>query len=231
MPSLTVENYLKAILQITIRSGRNTVSTGRLAEEMGVLPGTVTSMLKTLSESELAIYKPYEGVVLTKQGNALAMRMLRRHRLIELFLSKTLGLEWDQVHEEAENMEHAVSDFVIDRIDDFLGKPKTDPHGDPIPSAEGEMRTSTEEASSLTACPAGSEVRFIRVLDQDSDFLKQLSASGVLLGETGKVTSHDDDSIKVNLDSTSESISLPHAWSDHVLVEVTSPASSDVANE
>ena len=91
---------------------------------MQVSPGTVTSMLKTLGESGLATYTPYEGVRLTKAGRSLALRVLRRHRLIELFLVKTLNLTWDEVHEEAENMEHAVSDLLIDRIDDFWGTPK-----------------------------------------------------------------------------------------------------------
>ena len=90
-------------------------------------------MLKTLSESSLATYTPYEGVRLTAAGTALALRVVRRHRLIELFLVKTLEMTWDEVHEEAEHMEHAVSDRLIDRIDTFLGHPETDPHGDPIP--------------------------------------------------------------------------------------------------
>ena len=102
MPSLTVENYLKAILQIGQRTGGEVVATGQIAEELEVSPGTVTSMLKTLAESKLARYTPYEGASLTGEGRALALRMLRRHRLIELFLVKTLGLSWDQVHEEAD---------------------------------------------------------------------------------------------------------------------------------
>ena len=101
MPSLTVENYLKAILQLELKSGRPRVSTGALATRLAVSPGSVTSMLKTLSESELASYVPYEGVELTTTGRKLAMRMLRRNRLMELFLHSTLNLTWDQVHEEA----------------------------------------------------------------------------------------------------------------------------------
>ena len=140
MPSLTVENYLKAILQLVIATNSEWISTGQLAATVNVSPGTVTSMLKTLAESGLATYKPYEGVSLTKAGRSLALRMLRRHRLIELFLVRTLDLTWDQVHEEAENMEHAVSDMLIERMDEFLDRPETDPHGDPIPAADGLMR-------------------------------------------------------------------------------------------
>src|SRR6187549_4175838 len=128
MASLTVENYLKAIYQISGRAEAGVASTGALAEALSVSPGTVTSMLKTLDESNLATYTPYEGVRLTPSGQALALRVLRRHRLIEQFLSETLNLSWDEVHEEAEHMEHAVSDWLIDRIDAYLGHPPTDPH-------------------------------------------------------------------------------------------------------
>src|ERR1043166_5312354 len=100
-------------------------------------------MLKPLSESGLAQYIPYEGDRLTDAGRTLALRVLRRHRLIELFLSRTLKMTWDEVHEEAENMEHAVSDLLIDRIDAFLGYPATDPHGDPIPKADGTLVAQT----------------------------------------------------------------------------------------
>ncbi len=110
MPSLTVENYVKAIYQLAHAADDGAVATGQIAAALGVLPGTVTSMLKTLDESNLATYTPYEGVRLTPSGRALALRVLRRHRLIEQFLSQTLNLTWDEVHEEAEHMEHAVSD-------------------------------------------------------------------------------------------------------------------------
>ena len=113
MPSLTVENYAKAIYQLAQAADDGAVATGQISTALGVLPGTVTSMLKTLDESNLATYKPYEGVRLTPSGRALALRVLRRHRLIEQFLSETLNLTWDEVHEEAENMEHAVSDALI----------------------------------------------------------------------------------------------------------------------
>ena len=114
-------------------------------------------MLKTLSESSLATYTPYEGVRLTPAGTALALRVIRRHRLIELFLVKTLNLAWDEVHEEAEHMEHAVSDRLIDRIDAFLGHPDTDPHGDPIPRRDGSVASA--EVRTLAACPVGKRFR------------------------------------------------------------------------
>src|SRR5262249_3249852 len=142
MPSLTVENYLKTIYQIVAQQGGGPAATGQIAAVLNVSPGTVTSMLKTLSESKLVTYMPYGGVRLTVAGTALALRVMRRHRLVEVFLSKTLDMTWDEVHEEAENLEHAVSDRLVDRIDARLGYPEVDPHGDPIPKADGSVTTS-----------------------------------------------------------------------------------------
>lgn len=186
MASLTVENYVKAIYHICAEdNGR--ASTGRLATAVEVSPGTVTSMLKTLSEDELVTYTPYEGVRLTTRGQRLALRVLRRHRLIELFLTKTLGLTWDEVHAEAENMEHAVSDRLIDRIDEYLGFPRVDPHGDPIPSAD--LTLSKGTSIPLSECPEGTSFRIARVIDQSPQFLRSLSELHVKLGTEARVLS------------------------------------------
>lgn len=188
MPSLTIENYVKTIYQLCSRGDNKPAATGELAESLGVSPGTVTSMLKTLAESGLARYTPYEGVKLTGQGTALALRVLRRHRLIELFLVKTLNLAWDEVHEEAENMEHAVSDLLVDRIDEYLGRPETDPHGDPIPRADGTMPR--PDAQRLADVEPGGAFRLVRVMDQSPEFLRYLSENGLPLGAEGKVIRH-----------------------------------------
>ena len=189
MPSLTIENYVKTIFALSQGEGpEGTAATGRIAEALKVSPGTVTSMLKTLDEGGLARYTPYEGARLTDAGAKLALRVIRRHRLIELFLAKTLDLTWDEVHEEAENMEHAVSDLLVDRIDAFLGRPATDPHGDPIPGADGEMRSPA--GRSLLDCPAPASFKLIRVLDQSPEFLRFLSEAGLSLGALGKVVGH-----------------------------------------
>ena len=116
----------------------------------------------------MAQYTPYEGVRLTESGRALALRVLRRHRLIELFLAQTLQLSWDEVHEEAENMEHAISDRVVDRIDEVLGHPSTDPHGDPIPRADGTIAFA--ENQNLAEWRPGRPFRLVRVLDQSPEF-------------------------------------------------------------
>ena len=185
MASLTIENYVKAIYQISVRQDNAPAATGQVAESLGVSPGTVTSMLKTLDESELAAYTPYEGVRLTNTGRKLALRVLRRHRLIELFLVKTLSLSWHEVHEEAENMEHAVSDLLIDRIDEFLDYPEVDPHGDPIPKADGTVSSSASKH--LSELKSGDEFELVRVIDQSSDFLQYLSENGLPLGASGRI--------------------------------------------
>ncbi len=218
MPSLTVENYLKAILQITLRSRSKQVTTGQLAEALNVSPGTVTSMLKTLAESALVTYRPYEGVTLNEAGCKLAMRMLRRHRLIELFLVQTLNLQWDQVHEEAENMEHAVSDFLIDRIDHYLGQPETDPHGDPIPSVDGVMRGHDPDAVPLTSCSPGSKVKIVRVIDQNPEFLRYLSDSGLELGAVSRVEENRPESGIVTIVVNERVIAMGHPAAEQLLV-------------
>lgn len=185
MPSLTVENYVKTIFQICSAQSGKPAATGQLAAALNVSPGTVTSMLKTLSESGLATYTPYEGVRLTPAGNALALRVMRRHRLIELFLAQTLSLAWDEVHEEAEHMEHAVSDRLVDRIDVYLGHPQVDPHGDPIPRADGSL--DTPASRTLAECQVGSQFRLARVVDQSPEFLRFLTESGLTLGALGAV--------------------------------------------
>src|SRR3954470_20805244 len=199
MPSLTVENYAKAIYQLAIAAEDGAVATGQIALALSVLPGTVTSMLKTLDESNLATYTPYEGVRLTSSGRALALRVLRRHRLIEQFLSETLRLSWDEVHEEAEHMEHAVSDSLIDRIDAYLGHPETDPHGDPIPQADGTVAAAADR--SLADCAAGDKFRIARVVDQSPEFLRHLSDVGLGIGVQGSLLANDAalDSLSIRL--------------------------------
>src|SRR6185437_7375715 len=139
LPSSTVENYLKTIYLGTSaqRGEPRLMPMGQLASAVGVTPGTATTMVKTLAESGLVNYEPYAGVALTRAGRRLAALVLRRHRLVELFLVRVMGLRWDEVHEEAELLEHVVSDRLIDRMDEMLGRPEADPHGDPIPDSEG----------------------------------------------------------------------------------------------
>ena len=189
MASLTIENYVKAIYQLTSQTDNETASTGSLASALRVSPSTVTSMLKTLRESQLAEHRPYGGVRLTDQGEKLALRVLRRHRLIELFLVQTLHLSWDEVHEEAEHLEHSVSDFLIDRIDEFLSYPELDPHGDPIPKSDGSVATIVYR--SVCDCSEGQPLTLCRVLDQSSEFLRFLSEAGLELGAAVEILRND----------------------------------------
>ena len=190
-PSSTVENYLKAIYmaQSDESDGKRLVPMGRLAHLLGVVPGTATAMVKALAESGLVTYEPYAGVRLTAAGQKLAALVLRRHRLMELFLVQVLGMNWDEVHDEAERLEHAASDRVIDRIDAMLGRPSADPHGDPIPDPEGTV--AAQEYHTLLTCPVGAPVVMMRVTDQDAEFLRFLESSDLKPGQTVRVEVRD----------------------------------------
>jgi DtxR family Mn-dependent transcriptional regulator len=172
LPSSTVENYLKAIYQgaSTLTPPQRLLPMGQLASALGVVPGTATTMVKALAESGLVEYEPYSGVALTPAGHKLAALVLRRHRLVELFLVRVMGYAWDEVHDEAEQLEHVVSDRLIDRMDEMLGRPEVDPHGDPIPNADGQVKP--QESQTLMTCPIGAPVTVTRVVDQDSAFLR-----------------------------------------------------------
>ncbi len=218
LPSLTIENYVKTVYDICSRQQDKPAATGQLAQALGVLPGTVTSMMKTLSDSELATYQPYEGLRLTPSGVALALRVLRRHRLIELFLVRTLELSWDEVHEEAENMEHAVSDRLVDRIDAYLGYPDVDPHGDPIPKADGTVMP--RSGAILSGVSAGTSVKVVRVLDQSSSFLKQLTEDGIEIGTTAEVIAAGSDQLKLSMEQ-GRILTLSADLASRILVEST----------
>lgn len=216
MPSLTVENYVKTIFQISSERGGGPATTGEISGALSVSPGTVTSMLKTLGESHLATYTRYEGVRLTPAGEALALRVLRRHRLIELFLVKTLQLTWDEVHEEAEQMEHAVSDRLVDRIDDWLGFPNVDPHGDPIPRRDGSLRE--HGGQTLSESEIGVAFQLVRVLDQSPDFLRYLSESGLELGVQGLVSNKQPQAGVITVRVADAETSLSMEAADKIMV-------------
>jgi len=199
LPSQTVENYLKAIFQAqTALPGRDAlVPMGQLASALGVTPGTATTMVKALAESGLVRYEPYAGVRLSAAGEKLAALVLRRHRLIELFLVKVMGMSWTEVHDEAEHLEHAVSDRLIERIDEMLGRPSVDPHGDPIPDSKGTV--SRPEYDTLMTCPLHAPVTIKRVSDQDSDFLRFVERHDLKPGQTVSVEERDDAGDSVRL--------------------------------
>jgi DtxR family Mn-dependent transcriptional regulator len=203
LASQTVENYLKAILQAQRASdddGR-LVPMGQLAAALGVVPGTATTMVKTLAESGLVRYEPYMGVRLTPAGERLAALVLRRHRLIEQFLVQVLGMNWSEVHDEAERLEHAVSERLIDRIDEMLGRPAVDPHGDPIPGREGELRQPAYV--DLLSCPLGAPLLVARVTDQDAKFLRFIEDRQLKPGQRIAIVTRDPASDSVTIRSES----------------------------
>ena len=199
LPSSTVENYLKAIYvgETHLVGGQKLVPMGQLASSLGIAPGTATPMVKALAESGLVTYEPYNGVRLTNAGEKLAARVLRRHRLIELFLVQVMGMNWDEVHEDAEQMEHVVSDRLIERMDEMLGRPEFDPHGDPIPNAEGQLAQRTLET--LLTCPLHTPVTVARVTDQDAAFLRFIESHHLKPGQTIEVEARDEVSDSVRL--------------------------------
>jgi DtxR family Mn-dependent transcriptional regulator len=198
-PSSTVENYLKAIYhaQSQLPEGTRLVPMGQVATTLGITPGTATTMVKALAESGLAEYEPYTGVRLTPAGETLAVTVLRRHRLVELFLVQVMGMSWAEVHDEAEQLEHVVSARLIERIDVMLGRPTHDPHGDPIPAADGTI--APRHLDSLLTCPVGVPLRVTRIADQDPAFLRFIEENGLKPGQSIEVVNRDAaaDSVKL----------------------------------
>ncbi len=185
MASSTVEDYVKHIYLLSDELGNSSVPMGKVATALGVVPGTATTMVKALSDARLVVYAPRVGVELTEEGRTLALHVLRRHRLIEQFLVEVLGFDWSEVHAEAERLEHVVSELLLERIDALLGRPKEDPHGDPIPDAEGSISPNTSR--SLAACREDENVTVRRIRDQDSSFLQYLAEKSLGPGTSLKV--------------------------------------------
>lgn len=175
----TAQNYLKELYQLQQRSeDRAPIALGQLAESLGVTPGTATTMVKRFAKDGLMRYTPRRGARLTAKGEKLALGVLRRHRIVETFLVQHLGLDWSEVHEEAEVLEHAVSEKVLDRLDALLGHPTADPHGSPIPPANGKMRRVAMRP--LSRCKPGQRVTVGRLLDTAKGFLKLAESLGLV---------------------------------------------------
>jgi DtxR family transcriptional regulator, Mn-dependent transcriptional regulator len=178
--SASIQDYAKAVYALEIREGA-AVSTNDLAERLGVTPGSVSAMVRKLSELGLVEHEPYHGVRLTAHGRQVALEVLRHHRLIELFLAEELGMPWDRVHAEAEVLEHVISEDLEQLIAARLGNPTVDPHGDPIPTAAFEINEG--DTHSLDELPLGAVGRFVRVSDSDPEMLRYLAEHGIRLGD------------------------------------------------
>ena len=177
MKDRSTEDYIKSVYRL--QQGRKSVSTSILAKHLKIGDGSVTDMLKRLSEKKLIHYEPYKGVTLTETGKRLALKMVRRHRLWEMFLVRFLDYPWDEIHEEAERLEHVTSDEMEQRLDRALGYPKVDPHGDPIPNTNGVVIDIAGQP--LTEFNEKESVRIIRVSDDNADILQHAAKLGLVL--------------------------------------------------
>jgi DtxR family Mn-dependent transcriptional regulator len=181
----SIQDYAKAVYALEARAG-GAVSTNDLAERLGVTPGSVSAMLRKLSDVGLLEHEPYHGVRLTEQGRRVALEVLRHHRLIELFLAEELGMPWDRVHAEAEVLEHVLSEELEQLIAARLGNPALDPHGDPIPTPA--LKIEESDTRSLAELSAGASGRFVRVSDSDPEMLRYLAEHGISIGDPLQVT-------------------------------------------
>lgn len=200
------ENYLKTIYHLTT-SLSTEISTNAIAEMMETKASSVTDMLKKLAEKDLVHYKKYQGVFLTPKGKLAAKMIVRKHRLWEVFLVEKLAFSWDEVHDIAEQLEHIKSEQLIDRLDDFLGNPTEDPHGDPIPDANGQIiKVEKQLLSELSEKQSGI---CVGVKDTSSEFLKYLDKQGIALGSTIEILTKEvfDSSLKIKIDGKEVTIS------------------------
>ncbi|MBI3218372.1 MAG: metal-dependent transcriptional regulator [Bacteroidetes bacterium] len=200
MLSLAEENYLKSIYHLS-DAGEKAVLTNELAEALNTKAASVTDMVKKLSTKEFISYEKYYGVKITNKGKSVALAVIRKHRLWETFLVQTLGFKWDEVHEVAEQLEHIKSTLLIEKIDEFLGYPQVDPHGDPIPNAQGKIKKL--EKTALKNLATGSESTIVAVKDSDSNLLKYLEKIGAKPGKKLTVISKEeyDGSLQVAIES------------------------------
>lgn len=182
--STSTQNYLKVIWALR-EWADEPVTTSAVAEKTGLRLSTVSDAIRKLAEQGLVAHARYGAVSLTADGASYALAMVRRHRIIETFLVSALGYRWDQVHDEAERLEHAVSDFLVDRMDEVLGHPDRDPHGDPIPSKGGDVERPT--AHRLTGAPPGSTVVVERIADDDPELLQHFASLGLGVGSTLRI--------------------------------------------
>jgi DtxR family Mn-dependent transcriptional regulator len=215
MPTSTVEDYIKRIY-LEQQGSTDLVPFGRLAIAMDVVPGTVTTMVKALADSGLVGYEPRQGVRLTSAGEKLALHVLRRHRLIELFLVRVLRFDWSEVHDEAEELEHAVSERLIERIDELLGRPVYDPHGDPIPDATGKV--AERKLQSLSQARFNDRGTIARITDQDAGFLRYATDRGLVPGAVIVVERVDPIGESIQLAVGERSLTLGRSAAAKILV-------------
>jgi DtxR family transcriptional regulator, Mn-dependent transcriptional regulator len=212
--SSVVEDYLKAIW--VLQQSETPVATSRIADRLQLTAAAVTAMIKRLAEQGLLRHEPYYGVRLTPAGELAALRIIRRHRVLELFLAEVLGYEWDRVHAEAERLEHAASDELIERLARLLGEPERDPHGSAIPTASGEMDQA--EYPTLAEIDAGEHVQVVEVMLQQPDQLRYLGSMELYPGADVEVTELAPFGGPVSLRVNGESRVIAHAIAERIRV-------------
>jgi DtxR family Mn-dependent transcriptional regulator len=215
MMTLTEENYMKALHRLS--QGEEPITVKRIALQLGIKMPTVTSMVRNLAGKKLIRYEKYKAIELTDKGRRQALLILRKHRLTELFLKDVMGLGWEEVHDIAEQIEHIRSDRFFNRIDEMLGHPKFDPHGEPIPDANGKLPFF--KAFPLSGCQTGGKYKLTGVLDHDAGFLTYLSTLGLTLGSSIEVmVVHGfDRSMEVLLNGKRPTV-FSHTVCQHLLV-------------
>ena len=215
--SRSVEDYLKAIYRLTAEGGP--ASTSAVAEALEIQPASVTGMVKRMAESGLLEHVPYKGVELTPAGTREALRVVRRHRILETYLCARLGFTWDDVHDEAERLEHAASDHLIEQMAKALGFPSHDPHGAPIPTSSGQIET--VPYSTLADARAGARLLVHAVRDEDPEALRSMARSGLIPGARVVVGERavKDGSIDVDVINDERGVrTVPSGLAEHVFV-------------
>lgn len=218
MLSFTEENYLKALLKLNLNNGNPEVGTNELAGVLDVKPATVTDMLKKLKEKKLVNYERYGKITLTREGKKRAVEVLRKHRLWETFLYEKLSFTWDEVHEVAEQLEHIQSAKLIDKIDELLGFPEFDPHGDAIPNAKGEITMRVQKT--LDEVEPGKSCKMVAVKDNSTSFLQYVVKVGLGISSKIKVISKQayDSMLIIEVKGKKHTVSQKFAQNIYVVV-------------
>ncbi|UEG55240.1 metal-dependent transcriptional regulator [Mucilaginibacter daejeonensis] len=216
MHSFTEENYLKAIYHLLMRTSNAT--TNDIAAAIGTKAASVTDMLKKLADKKLINYARYQGVTLTEQGRQVALAIVRKHRLWEYFLVKKLNFRWDEVHDMAEELEHISSTELINRLDSFMGCPQFDPHGDPIPDADGQI--SVQQLQQATSMAVDQSGVITAVADHTASFLQYLEKNNLMIGNTITVTDTTDYDVSVLVKENDQKINISHEVAKHILIAI-----------
>lgn len=207
MATISKENYLKAIYSIAAKNN-DVVSTSDLAKELEVSNAAISEMANKLSRQGFIEYEKYKGIKILEKGRAAAVNVIRKHRLWEIFLTKTIGLDWGEVHEEAERLEHCTTNFLIDKIDEYLNYPKADPHGEPVPNQKGIYRTDLNDFP-MSECVPGKHYMISRVNDKNPELMKYLTQINISLNKIIRIEEKlsFDNSVIVSIDGDKHSLS------------------------